>query len=80
MKLKPEIKIEIGGHTDNIGEDRANQNLSQERANSVKKYLVEQGVVSSRLIAKGYGESTPIADNNTEKGKRLNRRTEVKIL
>ena len=80
LKLKPEIKIEIGGHTDNIGEDRANQNLSQERANSVKKYLVELGVVSSRLIAKGYGESTPIADNNTEKGKRLNRRTEVKIL
>ena len=54
--------------------------MSQERANSVKKYLVELGVVSSRLIAKGYGESTPIADNNTEKGKRLNRRTEVKIL
>ena len=68
LKLKPEIKIEIGGHTDNIGEERANQNLSQDRANSVKKYLVEQGVVSSRLIAKGYAESTPITDNNTEKG------------
>ena len=63
-----------------IGEELANQTLSQERASSVKKYLVEHGVSSSRLIAKGYGASTPIADNNTEKGKRLNRRTEVRIL
>ena len=80
LKLKPEIKIEIGGHTDNVGETIANQTLSQARANSVMKYLVEHGVSSSRLIAKGYGESTPIADNNTEKGKKLNRRTEVRIL
>ena len=80
LKLKPEIKIEIGGHTDNVGEERANQTLSQERASSVKKYLVEHGVSSSRLIAKGYGESIPVADNNTEKGKKLNRRTEVRIL
>jgi len=54
LKLKPEIKIEIGGHTDNVGEELANQTLSQERASSVKKYLVEHGVSSSRLIAKGY--------------------------
>ena len=80
LKLKPEIKIEIGGHTDNVGEELANQTLSQERASSVKKYLVEHGVSSSRLIAKGYGESIPVADNNTEKGKKLNRRTEVRIL
>ena len=80
LKLKPEIKIEIGGHTDNVGEERANQALSQDRAISVKAYLIEHGVLSNRLIAKGYGESSPIADNNTEKGKRLNRRTEVRIL
>jgi outer membrane protein OmpA-like peptidoglycan-associated protein len=80
LKLKPEIKIEIGGHTDNVGDELANQTLSQERASSVIKYLVEHGVSSSRLIAKGYGESTPVADNNTEKGKKLNRRTEVRIL
>ena len=80
LNLKPEIKIEIGGHTDNVGETLANQTLSQARANSVMKYLVDHGVSSSRLIAKGYGESTPVADNNTEKGKKLNRRTEVRIL
>ena len=79
LKLKPKIKIKIGGHTDNVGEELAKQTLSQERASSVKKYLVEHGVSSSRLIAKGYGESTPAADNNTEKGKKLNRRTEVRI-
>jgi outer membrane protein OmpA-like peptidoglycan-associated protein len=80
LKLKPEIKIEIGGHTDNVGAELANQTLSQKRANSVMKYLVEHGVSSRRLIAKGYGESAPVADNNTEKGKKLNRRTEVRIL
>ena len=80
LKLKAETKIEIGGHTDNVGEKLANQTLSQERANSVMRYLMEHGISSSRLMAKGYGESTPIADNNTEKGKKLNRRTEVSIL
>jgi len=80
LKLKPEIKIEIGGHTDNVGEALTNQTLSQSRANSVLKYLTEHGVSAKRLTAKGYGESSPIADNTTDKGKRLNRRTEVRIL
>ena len=80
LGLKPELKIEIGGHTDNVGEDLANQTLSQNRADSVVKYLTEHGISSDRLIAKGYGESTPVADNATDKGRKLNRRTEVKIL
>jgi len=80
LKLKSEIKIEIGGHTDNVGEAISNQILSQARANSVMKYLTEHGIPSYRITAKGYGEVLPIADNNTDKGKRLNRRTEVKIL
>jgi OmpA-OmpF porin, OOP family len=80
LNLKPEIKIEIGGHTDNVGETITNQTLSQARANSVMNYLIKQGVSAQRIIAKGYGETIPVADNSTDKGKRLNRRTEVKVL
>ena len=80
MKLKPEIKIEVGGHTDNVGEKDANQLLSQNRANSVMKYLIDHGVSELRLTATGYGENSPVADNSTDKGRRLNRRTEVRVL
>lgn len=80
LKLKPEINIEIGGHTDNVGEEDANQTLSQNRANSVMKYLTDHGVPKARLAASGYGENRPVADNSNDKGKRLNRRTEVRIL
>ncbi|MDC0339127.1 OmpA family protein [Flavobacteriales bacterium] len=80
LKLKPEIKIEVGGHTDNVGEKDANQLLSQNRANSVMKYLIDHGVSELRLTATGYGENSPVADNSTDKGRRLNRRTEVRVL
>ncbi|UKN00176.1 OmpA family protein [Paracrocinitomix mangrovi] len=80
LSLKKDKKIEIGGHTDSDGDELANQSLSQKRAEAVKKYLVSKGISASRIVAKGYGESNPIADNNTDKGKALNRRTEVKIL
>ncbi len=80
MKLKKKLRIEIGGHTDNIGEDEDNLILSSNRAKSVKKYLISHGTPSSRIQTKGYGESQPIADNATEKGRQKNRRTEVKIL
>ncbi len=72
--------IEISGHTDNVGSKESNQKLSQDRSNEVKNYLVRKGISESRLIAKGYGDSKPIADNTTEAGKKQNRRTEVKIL
>jgi len=75
-----EIVIELGGHTDSIGSDEANQSLSQQRVNSVKTYLVEKGINTSRLMAVGYGEKFPIASNSTESGRQLNRRVEVKIL
>ncbi len=81
LQLKPAMKIEIGGHTDAIGNDEANTLLSQERAEAVKKYLLQKGkIASDRIIAKGYGESQPISDNETEKGRQLNRRTEVTII
>jgi hypothetical protein len=75
-----EIVIELGGHTDSIGSDEANQNLSQQRVESVKTYLVEKGIATDRLVAVGYGEKTPIAPNATPEGRQLNRRVEVKIL
>ena len=74
------LNIEIGGHTDNVGSDEDNLSLSQQRTESVVNYLIEQGIAKSRLVAKGYGENVPIADNDTDEGKALNRRVEFKIL
>ncbi len=80
MKDNPGLKIEISGHTDNVGSDNFNQQLSEKRAKSVVDYLVSQGIDASRLKYAGYGESQPIADNSTEEGRQKNRRTEFEIL
>jgi len=77
---RSEIVIELGGHTDSIGSDDANQKLSQERVNSVKQYLVDNGIKDERIIAVGYGETQPLESNTTEEGRQKNRRVEVKIL
>ncbi|MCD6366049.1 MAG: OmpA family protein [Bacteroidales bacterium] len=74
------LELEIAGHTDNVGSDATNQKLSQARAQSVVNYLTSHGVPTSRLIAKGYGESRPVAFNNTEEGRAMNRRVEFKVL
>ena len=74
------LELEIAGHTDNVGSDATNLKLSQARAQSVVDYLVLHGVPASRLIAKGYGESRPVAFNNTEEGRAMNRRVEFKVL
>ena len=76
----PELKVEIGGHTDDTGSDEFNQKLSEARALSVVKYLTGRGVKDSQLVYKGYGKSSPVKDNSTSEGRRLNRRTEVRIL
>ncbi|RZL13426.1 MAG: OmpA family protein, partial [Pedobacter sp.] len=68
------------GHTDNVGNDQLNQTLSQNRAKAVYNYLVNGKVERSRLIFKGYGKTQPIADNTTDEGRQLNRRTEFKIV
>jgi flagellar motor protein MotB len=73
-------KVEIGGHTDNVGNDADNQKLSENRAKSVVDYLINKGVARENLSYQGYGESTPISDNSTEIGRAKNRRTEFKIL
>ncbi|MDM4769137.1 OmpA family protein [Solimonas sp. SE-A11] len=73
------IPMELAGHTDSIGSDEYNLKLSDLRANSVKEYLIEQGVAGDGLTAKGYGESQPVAPNDTDAGRQLNRRTELRI-
>lgn len=80
LKLKTDIVIEIGGHTDNVGEDESNLKLSEARSATVKNYLVSKGVSSSRIASKGYGENQPIDTNSTPEGRQNNRRTEVRIL
>ena len=74
------LKIELGGHTDNVGSKSSNQILSENRAKAVYSYLIEQGIAVERLTAKGYGDIKPISDNNSEKGRAENRRTEFKII
>jgi outer membrane protein OmpA-like peptidoglycan-associated protein/tetratricopeptide (TPR) repeat protein len=72
--------VEIGGYTDSTGTDDHNLVLSEKRALSVVNYLVEKGIIADRLKYKGYGNSSPVADNETTEGRRLNRRTEVKVI
>jgi OmpA-OmpF porin, OOP family len=71
--------VSVEGHTDAIGTDAYNQRLSERRANSVKTYLVEHGIDGSRLSTVGYGESRPIASNQTREGRALNRRVELNV-
>jgi len=81
INASPELqKIEVQAHTDYKGSGDANLKLSEQRAQSVKDYLVSQGVIEKRLVAKGYGESQPIADNETEEGRAKNRRVELKVI
>lgn len=80
MKDMPELAIEISGHTDNVGTAEYNQKLSESRASAVVSYLTSKGISASRLEFKGYGFEQPIATNDTEEGKQLNRRTEFKII
>jgi len=75
LKENPTVKVEIQGHTDDIGRDDDNLRLSENRAKSVYDYVVSQGIPANRLRYKGYGESMPIAPNNTEAGRAKNRRT-----
>lgn len=73
------IIIELGGYTDSVGGEAANLKLSQERVNSVKAYLVSEGISQDRILAVGYGEANPVATNKTPEGRAQNRRVEVKI-
>ena len=81
IKIFPDSRIEITGHTDSTGSDNINQSVSQSRAENVDKFLVEVGEISkSRIKTTGYGESKPVATNKTAKGRAENRRVEIKII
>jgi outer membrane protein OmpA-like peptidoglycan-associated protein len=77
LRGNPGLRLSIEGHTDNVGNAKANQTLSQKRAESVRKYLVEKGVDGKRLSARGWGDTKPVADNRTEDGRAQNRRVEL---
>jgi len=74
-----DIMIEVAGHTDSVGNDAYNQRLSEQRANTVRDFLISRGVAANRLTAKGYGESDPVGDNSTEEGRALSRRVGLRI-
>jgi OOP family OmpA-OmpF porin len=76
---RPAFNIEVRGHTDSRGADAYNLKLSQQRAESVRNYLIEKGTPADRLTAVGFGEAEPIADNDTEEGRGLNRRVSLEF-
>lgn len=80
LKTNPTLKVAIQGHTDDVGDDAANLQLSENRAKAVYEYLVSTGIPAGRLSYKGYGETKPVADNGSETGRAKNRRTEFLIL
>ena len=73
--------MEIGGHTDSSGSDKVNQKISEKRAESAKKYIVDKfNLPGDRMVIKGYGSKKPIADNQTKEGRSKNRRVEFKVI
>ncbi len=80
LKENQKIKVRIEGHTDSVGRDKYNLKLSDQRAKSVRDFMIKQGITPDRLVAIGYGEERPIADNSTEEGRDMNRRVEFNII
>jgi outer membrane protein OmpA-like peptidoglycan-associated protein/tetratricopeptide (TPR) repeat protein len=79
LMLNPTLRVEISGHTDNVGNSQLNKILSENRAKSVYQYLINSKIDATRMVYKGYGETQPIAPNTTDDGRAKNRRTEFKI-
>ena len=80
MNDNPSIEIEMSAHTDSYGSDDYNFKLSDERARSVREYILSKGVAPSRIISQGYGETKPVVENDTDENRQLNRRVEFKII
>jgi OOP family OmpA-OmpF porin len=78
LKKQPTLKVEVQGHTDNVGARAYNQKLSERRAKAVMEYFIDKGIEPERLSAAGYGFSRPTASNDTREGRTLNRRVELK--
>ena len=79
MKDNMNIEIELGGHTDGRGDPRANLELSVQRVEAVKQYLISKGISEKRIVGKGYGGARPMYSNDTEENRQLNRRVEFTI-
>ena len=80
LRKYPSIRIQITGHTSSEGDEGFNQKLSEDRAASVRQWLLDHDIVASRIVSRGIGSSEPVADNRTEAGRRKNRRIEFTIL
>lgn len=80
LKSNPTIQIALEGHTDNVGSEQYNLNLSEDRAHEVHHYLVNKGIASERISYKGYGFSRPVSENDSPEGRAMNRRTEFRII
>ncbi len=80
MQLNPTLKIEISGHTDDLGKDAENNLLSMNRAKSVQNYLISKGILQSKIVTIGFGKTKPLAPNNSPENRQKNRRIEIKIL
>lgn len=80
LRNKPKYKLYLEGHTDNVGDDESNLDLSKRRALSTKKYLVQHGVLDYNITTDGFGETRPVADNTTDEGRHKNRRVEMQII
>lgn len=79
LRGQPTMEVRIEGHTDSVGSDAYNLRLSKARAEAVRTYLMQRGIATNRMTSEGYGESKPVADNNTEEGRAMNRRVEFKV-
>ena len=80
LKKYPNLRIEVGGHTDNVGDPATNRALSQQRADVVKAYLLAQGIGANAMTSVGYGSTKPVDTNDTDAGRQKNRRTEFRII
>lgn len=80
LRENPALKVQISGHTDNVGKDPDNLVLSASRAKAVVEYIITKGILAARLTHKGFGAAQPVADNSTERGRSLNRRTEMTVI
>ena len=80
LRMHPDLRVEVAGHTDSQGAAEYNQGLSERRAYTVRDYLINAGVPASQLTARGYGEAEPVADNATAVGRAQNRRVELRII
>ena len=79
LRAYPQVKVQIGGHTDNVADANYNLKLSRERATNTMNQIASMGIDRSRLDAEGYGETRPVADNSTDEGRQRNRRVDIRV-